>query len=258
MIGFFDSGLGGIETMRHFRKELPHHDMIFLADNAYMPYGEKTPETIQQRTFLCVDWLFTQGAKIVILACNTASAYAIKQRQLQYPHKKLLSVTIPGIEALWKSNVWHATVLATKATKKSDIYTKKFRELFPEREMIIDTIDAGERVTMIEQGKKDMDLIEKIMKQINPKTETLLLGCTHFPIIQHEIEQFFNWPIINPSAQAAQSFVSYFSRHPEISSLCTRHGQTQYFTTGSIDHIQSAIQTIYQESILCKNIGLSK
>ena len=128
MIGIFDSWFGWLQTMKYFQEKYPQYDYLFLADSKNCPYGSKSGDEIKKLTYQGLNWLFNNGADIVILACNTAAAYSVRARQEEFPQKKVLSITIPGIEKILENKRDDKTigVLATQATILSNIYTDIF------------------------------------------------------------------------------------------------------------------------------------
>ncbi|HMT01156.1 MAG TPA: glutamate racemase [Candidatus Absconditabacterales bacterium] len=248
MIGIFDSGFGGLQTLTYFQKNFPEHDFILLADNLHAPYGVKSPDEIQTLTFRGLHWLFDHGAKIVILACNTASAYAIRNWQTTYPNKKVLSVSIPGVEAVIEGKYSSIGILATDATVQSGIFEKKFQELMGQEGADIHIVAAPELVTMIEAGCTDEKKIETVIKnyleKLPSKIEVLLLGCTHFPVYETYFKRYFSGAIVDPAQESALKFVSYLKRHNDIAVSLGLTKKMEMFTTGdtkTFDRIGEAI-----------------
>jgi glutamate racemase len=235
MIWIFDSGLWWLQSLTYFKKLLPKYDYIFLADNKNAPYWEKTPEEINEMTFTWLHRLFDQWAKIVILACNTASAYAIKQRQTQFPHKKVLSVSIPWIEAMIEWNYRSIGILATDATAQSWIFERKFNELVQRPWTQINIIPASKLVPLIENWQIDSPLIDEIIKEyisfLPSNIDVLVLWCTHFPILQKKISDSIQVPMIDPAREAANKFIEYLKRHPEIETQISRWSTTKFYCT---------------------------
>lgn len=262
MIGIFDSGFGWLQALNHFQKAYPQYDYIFLADQAHYPFGTKTPEQIREYTFHWIQWLFDQWAAIVIIACNTAAAYAIQERQKKYPQKKTLSITIPGVEKIQENytRCKHITILTTEWTMKSGMYTKLFDKMVsPWTSM--DVIVATDLVDLVEQGVTDEEIrakklekyIQKIQKQ---KTDCLILGCTHFPILTPTIEKYFSGDIINPIYEAVKKFWPYLQRHPEITKKIGKKRKIQVYTTGNTTNFMKIGKNIFPTLNEVKHVDL--
>ena len=259
MIGFFDSGFGWLHTMQKFQKLYPQYDYIFLADNANCPFGNKTGEKIQELTFQWIERLFEHWAKIVILACNTAAAYSVRKRQSQYPEKKVLSITIPGIEKIISDEnskkVW---ILATQATILSNIYTDLFFRFGGKDSPDFQFVMAPKLVDLIESWEEDEKTIYDAVWEYMSKfqnIDSLILGCTHFPILLNYIQEFFQWTIIDPSQEAAIQFGNYLQRHPEIEEKLNKNQITQYFTTWSTQLFENIWAKIISEKISVNKIS---
>lgn len=238
MIGIFDSGFGGLQTLTYFRRFHPQYDYIFLADQHNYPYGQKTPQEIKKYTFAALQRLFEKGAKIVIVACNTAAAYAIRPRQQEYPNHKALSITIPGLEKIIQDTqkYQNIAVLATQATFHSNIYYTVFDSLggTPGTKMTITV--ATDLVDIVEKGitdpEKRIQVIKPYIDEISKEqTDCLILGCTHFPILLEQFQELYKGEIIDPAYEAAQQFGPYLNRHPEIQKELATNASVQVYTT---------------------------
>lgn len=221
--------------MKDFQELYPQYNYIFLADSKNCPFGNKDGETIKNITFDGIQWLFDQGAKIVILACNTAAAYAVRSRQTQYPEKKVLSITIPGVEKILKDDTNKKIgILATQATILSNIYTDLFHKFGGKNNPDFQFVMAPKLVDLVESGENRQEEIDFVVQEHINKfrdIDTLILGCTHFPILINNIKRFFIGDIVDPSKEAAIQFGDYLERHPEIKDNLTTGGQTTYYTT---------------------------
>jgi len=262
MIWFFDSWFGGLQTMKYFNKLYPNYDYIFLADTKNCPYWEKTWEEIKQLTFKAINRLFNQWAEIVIVACNTAAAYSIRSRQAQYPNKKTLSITIPGIEQILKKediycNVW---IIATQATISSDIYNDLFHRFGGKNNPEFKFITAQPLVDLVEQWfdneKQNYELVKKYTEKFWSNTKYLVLWCTHFPILIKYFQKFFKWIIIDPSLEAAKKFWSYLLRHPEIENKITKNKEIKFFTTWNSQNFDNIWSRIWWNKIYSKKINI--
>lgn len=254
MIGIFDSWFGGLQTLKYFHDAYPQYDYIFLADQAHYPFGTKKPEQIQQYTFDSLNRLFDQWASIVIIACNTAAAYTIRQRQANYPEKKTLSITIPGMEKIQEvhQKCKNITVLATEWTMKSGMYTKLFESINPHPWTSMNIVVATDLVDLVEQGVTDeserKQILDKYLVSLKKqKTDCLVLGCTHFPVLTSSIQQYFDGDIVDPGKEAVERFWPYLQRHPEIAKTLTKNWQVKIYTTGDPDKFITTGKNIFPE-----------
>lgn len=260
MIWIFDSGFGWLQTLKYFHKLYPEYDYVFLADNKNCPFGIKSAEEIQQITFDALAWFFDHGADIVIIACNTAAAYSIRKRQMLYPDKKVLSITVPGVEEIISKGVvnGHVWVLATQATIISDIYTDLFGRFGwignPDFHFVV----ASELVNMIEQWVSDISLIEvtiqNYLDKFSDTIEYLILWCTHFPIYMSYFEKLFQWKIIDPSWEAAKKFGDYLDNHLDLKNELSLNWSVNFLTTWDKSKFDITGSLIWGEEIKVKKI----
>lgn len=235
MIGFFDSGKGGFITMQYFQQLHPQYNYTLYADNLNNPYGTKTPEEIKDLTFKGLNSLFDMGAKMVIIACNTAAAHAAREWQNTYPDKKVLSVTIPGIEQMinkWYKNI---TVLATQSTKDSGIYQELTQRFAKGKWIKINTITAQDLVKLIEFDINNVNKIKECLVKyseiMDDETDAIILWCTHYSRIKDYAENVFQKPIIDPSMESAKKIWEYLKNHPEIEDELWLEGELKIITT---------------------------
>lgn len=236
MLWVFDSGLGWLQTLKYLQKEFSEFDYIFFADNKNVPYWNKSPEEIKKLTFDWLNFLFDKWAKLVILACNTASAYAIRSWQQTYPNKKVLSVTIPWVEAIiewWHQKIW---IFATQATVNSNIYPKKYEEVKGYVDIEFHQVACHNLVEIIENWINDEKIIyENIglyLNQLPKDIDWLVLWCTHYPILLDYIEKVYNKKIIDPSMEAVKKLKEYFKKHTKIYNSISKNWKTQIFSSG--------------------------
>ncbi|MFA6090301.1 MAG: glutamate racemase [Candidatus Gracilibacteria bacterium] len=231
MIGFFDSGIGGLTVLREFQKILPEYDYLYFGDNARCPYGGLNDATIRQYTEEGVQFLFDQGATIVVLACNTATAHAIQYlQQTKFPDRKILGVTIPGAEKILEGNYRKIGVLATESTVKNRAYKERVHII--NNTIEIQEIAAPELVPLIENGVFEGELIQGILKthlaKFDSDIEAIVLGCTHYPYVRAIIEQIRpGIDIIDPGFESAKKFASYLVRHPDIEAKIGKGGEVK-------------------------------
>lgn len=247
MIGIFDSGFGGLTVLNELLKQLPEYNYIYLGDNARAPYGDKSQGVIYQYTKEAIDFLFAQGCELVIVACNTASAKALRRIQREYlpgkyPNKKVLGVLIPAAEAVVeyfkqrKKNNKIVGIIATRSTIESATYTAEIHKLDKEVEIIAKATPL--LVPLIEEGWANRIETKKILrKYLNPlkqkKIEALILGCTHYPILNPIIQSLLgkNIKIINTPQAVAEKLAVYLTKHTEIEKRLIKQKQVKFYTT---------------------------
>jgi glutamate racemase len=244
-IGIFDSGLGGLTVFKSIAAQLPGYDYLYLGDNSRAPYGNRTFNTIHQYTWECVQWLFNQGCPLVILACNTASAKAlrtIQQRDLpgsNYQNKRVLGVIRPTAEVIGNySKTGKIGVLGTKGTVQSGSYAIEIDHFFPDVQVYQQACPLW--VPLIENGEYDKPgadyyiklYLDQLMSQ-SADIDTVLLACTHYPLLQEKIEAYLpsHLRVIPQGDIVASSLADYLQRHPEMESILSRNATRHFYTT---------------------------
>lgn len=219
-IWVFDSWRWGRYTLYEIKKILPEYDYLFFGDTAHMPYWDKTPEEIEQYTFAGLHWLFDHWCDLVVIACNTASAYTIRTWQQAYPHKKALSVTIPGIEVLIEKGLKSPLFLSTKATEQSGIIASLLYKYGHQGSLVIQSCSG--LADIIEQesiqplsSEQRKEIILDYVKDTKDY-DSIVLACTHYGLWYKEFcELYPNLTIIDPSQECAIKLQDYLLRHPE-------------------------------------------
>lgn len=268
-IGVFDSGYGGLSVLNELQKKLPQYDYLYLGDNARAPYGSRSFDVIYEYTWEAVQHLFDQGCSLVLLACNTASAKALRNiQQKQLPlldeTKRVLGVIRPSTEALERSTTSkHVGILATEGTVKSESYVIELEKMSPD--LIVTQQACPMWVPLIENNAFDTpggtyflqsDLISLL--QQDPKIDTILLACTHYPLIKARLEELLpdNIQVIAQGELVADSLVDYLHRHPEIDNLCSKEGKTRYLTTENAAVFSEKASTFLEKEIVAEHIHL--
>lgn len=268
-IGVFDSGYGGLTIFRSIQKRLPHYDYIYLGDNARAPYGNRSFQTIFEYTLTCVEWLYRQGCRLVILACNTASAKALRSIQQNEMHRfdpdfRVLGVIRPTVEIIHEySQTNHIGLLATEGTVKSNSYYLELQKYAPEVTlyqhacpMWVPFIESNEHLdaTFNHFIQKD---IQALLQQ-SDKIDAILLGCTHYPIIYDQIR--VNVPehikIIAQGTLVADSLGVYLLKHTEIDASLSTSGTASYFTTDDATMFEQQTLLYFGEKISVQSIKL--
>jgi glutamate racemase len=242
MIGVFDSGLGGLTVLRAFLRNLPQHDYLYLGDNARTPYGNKSRDVIYEYTRQAVEFLFERGCILIILACNTTSAKALRKIQQEwlpshYPDRRVLGVVIPHAEAAVEATRYgRIGVIGTRATIESRVYEQELGKL--RNDLKVYGLACPLLVPLVEEGWVGRPETNRILKKYlrhlkDRKMDTLILGCTHYPFLQKDIERIMgkNCKVLNGPEIVADKLEDYLHRHPELESRLTRNGEVTYFTT---------------------------
>ena len=268
-IGVFDSGYGGLTILSKIREALSGYDYIYLGDNARTPYGTRSFEIVYEFTLQAVTKLFEMGCHLVILACNTASAKALRSIQINdLPHldpsRRVLGVIRPTVENIGHiTRSRHVGVLATAGTIKSDSYPLEVHKLFP------DILITGQAcplwVPLVEYNEAQGDgadyFIRKYIDELLAKDrqiDTVILGCTHYPLLLPKIQQYMP-PHITTVTQGelvAASLKDYLQRHPEMDATCTKSGSCTYYTTEAEEKFRESASTFLQEEVTVERISL--
>lgn len=247
-IGVFDSGYGGLTVFKEIVKQLPDYDYVYLGDNARIPYGIRSFETVYQYTLECVQHLFKMDCSLVILACNTASAKALRTIQQNdlpkiAPSRRVLGVIRPTTEIIGKiSRCGHIGVFATQGTVNSQSYVIEIQKFFPEARIYQEACPMW--VPLVENNEYDSPgadyfikkHIENLLKQ-SSQIDTILLACTHYPLLINKIKAFMppGITLVSQGEIVSSSLVDYLKRHPEIEGMCTKNGYRHFYTTESTE-----------------------
>ncbi len=270
-IGVFDSGYGGLTILSKIREALPEYDYIYLGDNARAPYGTRSFEVVYEFTLQAVTKLFEMGCHLIILACNTASAKALRSIQVNdLPHldsaRRVLGVIRPTVECIGSiTRSRHIGVLATSGTIKSESYPLEIHKLFPDIKV------SGEAcplwVSLVENNEAQSDgadyFIRKYIDELLAKDQeidTAILGCTHYPILLPKIQQYMpaGITIVSQGRLVADSLKDYLRRHPEIDAKCTRGGRCTYYTTEAEEKFVESASIFLNEAVTVQRISLEQ
>ncbi|AEA43118.1 glutamate racemase [Fluviicola taffensis] len=268
-IGVFDSGYGGLTVLKEIREKLPEYDFLYLGDNARAPYGSRSFPVIYDYTWQAVQALFDRDCSLVILACNTASAKALRNIQRiklpeLHPDKRVLGVIRPSTEELDKhSKTKHVGVLATDGTIRSNSYQIELAKFAPD--LVVNQHACPMWVPLIENNKFDSpggiyfiqeDLVQLLEK--DPKIDTILLACTHYPILLDQIKGLLPEQIeVLPQGQiVANSLADYLDRHPEMAAKCSKGGKVNYLTTESAADFSEKASALMNDDIQATHLTL--
>lgn len=268
-IGVFDSGFGGLTVLKEIVNALPEYDYLYLGDNARAPYGTRSFETVYEYTLQCVKHLFDQGCSLVILACNTASAKAlrtIQQKDLPKiaPNKRVLGVIRPTTEIIGQfTKTKQVGILATAGTVSSGSYLVEIEKFFPNLKVYQEACPMW--VPLIENDEfnnagADFFIkkhVEHLMQQ-QPDIDAIILACTHYPIIEDKIKKHLpaHVKLISQGNIVAKGLNDYLHRHPEIEKNCSKHSTIEFFTTDLPESFDKAATLFYGKEVKSKHLGL--
>lgn len=268
-IGVFDSGYGGLTILRQIRKEMPQYDYLYLGDNARAPYGTRSFDIVYEFTLQAVRFLFGQGCHLVILACNTASAKAlrtIQQKDLPQldPQRRVLGVIRPTVEVVGNiSQTRHVGIMATPGTIRSRTYELEIAKLSPDIQVTGEACPMW--VPLVENEEYDSPgadyfvrtRIESLLSR-DPLIDSVILGCTHYPLLLGKIRQYMpeGVNIIEQGDYVAQSLKDYLIRHPEMKEHISTGGTTRFLTTEQAEAFQSKAVVFMGEQLMANRIIL--
>jgi glutamate racemase len=261
-IGVFDSGYGGLTVLKEFVNKLPQYDYLYLGDNARAPYGTRSFETVYRYTLESVKWLLKQNCPLIILACNTASAKAlrsIQQRNLQQLDSKarVLGVIRPTTEVIGNyTNSKSIGILATPGTVQSGSYLIEIEKFFPGIQIEQEACPMW--VPLVENDEHQSEgadyFIEKHLNNIlsrDKRIDTLLLACTHYPLLKNKIEQYVpsSVKVVSQGDIVVESLKNYLQRHTEIEEKISTGGQLSFYTTDSAEDFNAKASIFFGERV---------
>lgn len=268
-IGVFDSGYGGLTVLKEIIKQLPEYDYLYLGDNARAPYGTRSFETVYRYTLQCVKWFFKQGCPLVILACNTASAKAlrtIQQNDLEKiaPGKKVLGVIRPTTEIIGNyTESGNVGILATNGTVASGSYPIEIEKFFPNVHVYQEACPMW--VPLIENNEHHTHgadfFVKKNIKNIfekEPSIDVVLLACTHYPLLKDKIEEYLpvGVKLISQGEIVAHSLKDYLLRHSEIEGKISKNSSRIFFTTDSPEDFNNHASIFFGKKLASKHVDI--
>lgn len=266
MIGVFDSGFGGLTILKGIVRRLPKYDYIYLGDSARTPYGNRSQDLIFEFTKEAVDFLFRAGCQLIILACNTASAEALRKIQqewspLHYPERRVLGVIRPTVEEAVKLTTNNKIgVIGTEGTISSGAYVREIKNLNQRIKVFQQACPL--LVPIIEAGEHNWEGTDLILKKylkplVAKKIDTLILGCTHYPIIKNKIKKFTGKiRLISQEEIIGPKLADYLKRHPEIEKKLAKNGQRIFLTTDLTNRFQKLGSLFFGKEISPKVVFL--
>jgi glutamate racemase len=269
-IGVFDSGYGGLTVLKEIITKLPSYDYIYLGDNARAPYGNRSFDTVYRYTLECVRWFFDQGCHLIILACNTASAKALRTiQQNDLPkidgEKRVLGVIRPTTEIIGDlSDSKHVGIMATAGTVASNSYVLEIEKFYPGIKVYQQACPMW--VPLVENNEYDNHgtdfFIKKYIQELLSQDEaidTMLLACTHYPLLLEKIKEYSpaDMKILTQGEIVAESLSDYLLRHPEIEVKCSKNGSRAFYTTDSVEDFDSHASIFFGQPVQSKHVSLS-
>lgn len=268
-IGIFDSGYGGLTILREIRKMMPQYDYLYLGDNARTPYGTRSFDIVYEFTIQAVRYLFKQGCHLVILACNTASAKALRTIQQNdlprlAPNRRVLGVIRPTVEVIGDiSKTHHVGIMATPGTVRSKTYELEIAKLFPDFKVTSEACPMW--VPLVENEEYNTPGADYFVKknidsllQQDPQIDSVILGCTHYPLLRDKIRQWMpdNIHVIEQGNYVAQSLKEYLSRHDDMSEHITSEGTIRFLTTEQADVFQEKAAIFMDTAVEAERVFL--
>lgn len=269
-IGIFDSGYGGLTILEGIRKLLPQYDYVYLGDNARAPYGSRSFDVVYEFTRQAVMKLYDMGCRLVILGCNTASAKALRTIQqndlplLNDPYFRVLGIIRPTAEVVGTlTNTKHIGIFATEGTIKSNSYAIEISKIYPE--LKVTGIACPLWVPLIENNEADNEGADYFVKKrvdhimsIDPHIDTLVLGCTHYPLLYKKIRKYVpdHIKIMSQGSYVARSLQNYLERHATLQALCSQYGTCTYYTTENAERFQESAKIFLHADIQVEHICL--
>ena len=268
-IGVFDSGYGGLTILKELVKTLPEYDYLYMGDNARAPYGPRSFDTVYHYTLQCVQWFFDQGCELVILACNTASAKALRTiQQKDLPKidskKRVLGVIRPTTEVIGQySKSGSVGILGTTGTVISESYPIEIAKFFPSLKVYQEACPMW--VPLVENHEYDkpgadyfiQQHLDRLFRQA-PDIDTLLLACTHYPLLMEKIQAFApaGTTVLSQGMIVAASLKEYLHRHPEMEERCSKQGTQTFYTTDSVVDFDNHASIFFGEKLRSKHLEL--
>ena len=270
-IGVFDSGYGGLTVLKAIVSRMPQYDYLYFGDNARAPYGNRSFDTVYEYTWQSVQWLFNKNCPLIILACNTASAKALRSiQQKNLPkmdgNKRILGVIRPTTEIVGNfSRSKKIGILGTAGTVESNSYPIEIQKFFPELEVYQHACPLW--VPLIENNEYKSDGADFFVRKdieallaLSPEIDTILLACTHYPLLINKIQKYTpkDLQIISQGEIVAESLEDYLYRHPDIDEKCSKTGQIEFYTTDSTKDFDKHSAIFFGKEVHSAHVDLTR
>ena len=264
-IGVFDSGFGGLTVLKEIERILPEYDFLYLGDNARTPYGNRSFEIVYAYALNAVKWLFDQGCQLVILACNTASAKAlrtIQQRDLSRldPERRVLGVIRPVTESVGEiTRSGHVGILATSGTVESQSYVIEIKKYFPDITVVQEACPMW--VPIVENNECDSEGAHYFVKKhidrllaADQYTDAIILGCTHYPLLQKQICRYLpdGISLVSQGEIVAKRLADYLNRHTDLADRCSKRRRRDFFSSEKPEVFERSAAYFYGKEISCR------
>jgi glutamate racemase len=261
-LGVFDSGLGGLLITKAIQEALPDLDILYLGDTLHLPYGNRSEEAIYAYTLRCIDYLFQQDCKLVVIACNTASASALRKIQQgylikHYPDRRVLGVVVPTIEAAIDAGFERLGLIGTNYTINSNVYEYELQKI--NSAVKIFQVSTPLLVPLIEyDGFAYIDsVLERYLEPLcDHNIQSLILSCTHYSCLKERIAKRYNFSVISQDEIIPAKLSNYLERHPEISERLDRNAQARYMVTDLTHNYIQAAHALYGASIALEKVDI--
>jgi len=268
-IGIFDSGYGGLTILNKIRKRLPQYDYAYVGDNARTPYGNRSFEVVYEFTLQAVRWFFKHNCPLVILACNTASAKAlrtIQQKDIPHldPQRRVLGVIRPTVESIGETTLTrHVGILGTPGTVSSESYPLEIKKLYPD--VIVESEACPMWVPLVENNEYDKPGADYFVRQhINnilardPRIDTIILACTHYPLLMDKIKSFLPQSVrlVAQGDLVAESLEDYLRRHPEMETRCSKNAACRFYTTESEEKFETMASLFLKGNVNVERVSI--
>ncbi len=256
-IGVFDSGLGGLVITKAFIEKLPEYNYFYYGDSAHLPYGDKTSGQILSYSLAAMRYMISKGCKIIIIACNTATAISLRYIQQRFipqyaPDVKVLGVVIPTVESALQNNVKKVGIVATSATVRSHIYLQELKKIKTDVDVV--EIATPELVPAIENNK--FNLAEEFVKEYSQSlknVDSLILGCTHYPLIKDYFRKHLpDVHVVSQDELIAEKLQNYLQRHNEIESFLGRNSLREFKVSSFNKHSQKVAANLFDDITITK------
>ncbi len=266
-IGIFDSGFGGLTVLREIEKVLPRNDLLYLGDNARAPYGNRSFEIVHKYTLEAVKWLFAKNCRLIIIACNTASAKALRTIQRKdlpriAKNRRVLGIIRPVTEIIGNISLSkHIGILGTTGTVSSNSYVIETEKFFPALSITQEACPMF--VPIVENDEFDSPGADYFVKKHvgailknDPAIDTLVLGCTHYPLLIDKIKRFIpaRVNLVSQGPIVARSLADYLRRHPEMETVCTKNGSREFFSSETRETFDRLAAIFYGSKVRSKHV----
>ncbi len=261
MIGIFDSGIGGLTVVKALMEQLPDYDIIYFGDSARTPYGSKSSKTVTRYALQNIEFLLNNGAKIIVMACNTASSVAT-ETVLERFKVPIFEVITPAVESLFNSSAnFIAGIIGTRATINSGIYEKKIKERKPDARIY--STPCPLLVPLVEEGWQNRPETTMIIKKyLNPlkirQIDTLILGCTHYPLLKEIIQKKIGKrvKIIDSSVEVASKVKKFLTKHPDIDKLLSKNGKKRFIVSDITEQFEKTARAILRQKVILELVKM--